>query len=300
MWLFGEPLRETGPNAEALNFRFSTKYQDLETELLYYGFRYYDPVTGRWPSRDPIEEQGGLNLYGFVANNPIGYIDILGGAPFDPSVGAHDPYYNVPGPGFYKVTGPGFQSYNRGSEGTSGPSSGTLPDCPCPSKNWTGSGTLSIYQFGVGYAGTRGTYTCEGSPKIFVEVEGSDAALGIAGQFRATFTNFKRITGVSTGRGLLNRLMVDESTIASIGFKALGGASGNIELKTGRNIFSGGGEVSLEGGGSVGVPGTGINVGGKGAVSGSGSPSVGFTGSFGVSAPFEALNSITVDIDVVR
>ncbi|WP_158279941.1 RHS repeat-associated core domain-containing protein [Coraliomargarita sinensis] len=75
---FGEPLRETGPNAEAFNFRFSTKYQDLETELLYYGFRYYDPVTGRWPSRDPIGERGGLNLYGMVGNDPVNIFDILG------------------------------------------------------------------------------------------------------------------------------------------------------------------------------------------------------------------------------
>jgi hypothetical protein len=44
----------------------------------YYGFRYYDPVTGRWPSRDPIEERGGLNLYGMVGNNPIHWFDYLG------------------------------------------------------------------------------------------------------------------------------------------------------------------------------------------------------------------------------
>ena len=44
----------------------------------YYGFRYYDPETGRWPSRDPIEERGGLNLYGMVANNPVNAWDYLG------------------------------------------------------------------------------------------------------------------------------------------------------------------------------------------------------------------------------
>lgn len=31
-----------------------------------------------WPSRDPIQEFGGLNLYGFVGNNPVGRIDRLG------------------------------------------------------------------------------------------------------------------------------------------------------------------------------------------------------------------------------
>lgn len=48
------------------------------TRIHYYGFRYYDPVTGRWPSRDPIAERGGLNLYGFVYNDGINYHDNLG------------------------------------------------------------------------------------------------------------------------------------------------------------------------------------------------------------------------------
>ena len=43
-----------------------------------YAYRYYDPVTGRWPSRDPIEERGGVNLYGFVGNDSVNKIDILG------------------------------------------------------------------------------------------------------------------------------------------------------------------------------------------------------------------------------
>ncbi|MGB0744648.1 MAG: RHS repeat-associated core domain-containing protein, partial [Opitutales bacterium] len=44
----------------------------------YYGFRYYDPVTGRWPSRDPIAERGGLNLFAFAGNDPIDKLDFLG------------------------------------------------------------------------------------------------------------------------------------------------------------------------------------------------------------------------------
>jgi uncharacterized protein RhaS with RHS repeats len=43
-----------------------------------YGYRYYDPVTGRWPSRDPIGEEGGLNLYGFCGNDSISQFDALG------------------------------------------------------------------------------------------------------------------------------------------------------------------------------------------------------------------------------
>ncbi|MEI6674879.1 MAG: RHS repeat-associated core domain-containing protein [Verrucomicrobiota bacterium] len=40
-----------------------------------YGYRFYDPLTGRWPSRDPIEEKGGMNLYGFGSNAPINGFD---------------------------------------------------------------------------------------------------------------------------------------------------------------------------------------------------------------------------------
>jgi len=49
-----------------------------DTGLYYYGYRYYDPVTGRWPSRDPIQERGGLNLYGFVGNSGVVRFDVLG------------------------------------------------------------------------------------------------------------------------------------------------------------------------------------------------------------------------------
>jgi RHS repeat-associated protein len=43
-----------------------------------YAYRYYDPVTGRWPSRDPIGERGGVNLYGFNYNSPVDRFDDLG------------------------------------------------------------------------------------------------------------------------------------------------------------------------------------------------------------------------------
>ena len=45
---------------------------------IYYNYRYYSPELGRWLSRDPIEEDGGYNLYGMVRNDPIGRWDYLG------------------------------------------------------------------------------------------------------------------------------------------------------------------------------------------------------------------------------
>jgi RHS repeat-associated protein len=64
--------------ATANPFRFSTKFQDDESDLLYYGRRYYSFAKGGWLSRDPIEENGGPNLYGFVLGNPINRFDALG------------------------------------------------------------------------------------------------------------------------------------------------------------------------------------------------------------------------------
>lgn len=44
----------------------------------YYGVRYYNPNTGRWLSRDPIEEWGGVNLYGMVEDDPVDLADAVG------------------------------------------------------------------------------------------------------------------------------------------------------------------------------------------------------------------------------
>ena len=74
---FGRVIATSG-SPDDFAFRFSTKYQDDETDLLYYGFRYYNPETGRWMSWDPIEERGGLNLYAFVGNDGVNKWDLLG------------------------------------------------------------------------------------------------------------------------------------------------------------------------------------------------------------------------------
>jgi RHS repeat-associated protein len=76
-----DPFGNTVVNTDTSNqftYKFSTKPADPETGLYYYGYRYYDPMTGRWPSRDPIEEEGGVNLYGFVRNSVLVLIDRLG------------------------------------------------------------------------------------------------------------------------------------------------------------------------------------------------------------------------------
>nr|WP_315447246.1 RHS repeat-associated core domain-containing protein [uncultured Pseudomonas sp.] len=57
--------------------RFQGQYHDYETGLYYNRFRYYDPVVGRFISKDPVGYVGGLNLYVY-APNPLGWIDPLG------------------------------------------------------------------------------------------------------------------------------------------------------------------------------------------------------------------------------
>lgn len=77
---FGNRITNTAPElGEDVNpFGFSTKFTDEETELVYYGYRYYAPEMGRWVSRDPIGERGGINLYGVMRNGPLNRWDVLG------------------------------------------------------------------------------------------------------------------------------------------------------------------------------------------------------------------------------
>ena len=79
---FGTTLTASGTAAAANPFRFSTKYTDDDTNLVYYGYRFYSPYLGRWLTRDPIGEEGGTNVYSFVSNNPINQLDALGMASF--------------------------------------------------------------------------------------------------------------------------------------------------------------------------------------------------------------------------
>jgi RHS repeat-associated protein len=76
---FGVLLKSSGSMANENPFRFSTKYYDTETDLYYYGYRYYSTNLGRWINRDPSEEKGAVgNLYLFIYNDAINDVDVLG------------------------------------------------------------------------------------------------------------------------------------------------------------------------------------------------------------------------------
>jgi RHS repeat-associated protein len=98
---YGNILSQSGPLAEANLYRFSSKEFHVQSRLVYYLYRLYDPTFQRWLNRDPIRERGfesfrhivsvrtrtfmppsesldGANLYEFVANDSISEADTLG------------------------------------------------------------------------------------------------------------------------------------------------------------------------------------------------------------------------------
>ena len=132
---FGEPLRVGGTAiADDNTFRFSTKYTDTDgarervdgdaegvarraeeagapwalmrqSGLVYYGFRYYSPSLGRFLNRDPLGEEGGVNLYANSLNDLVNGSDYLGlcleggcggggGPPSSGSVPFNNPFYD--------------------------------------------------------------------------------------------------------------------------------------------------------------------------------------------------------------
>jgi RHS repeat-associated protein len=75
---YGGPVIERGLAADACPFRHRTRYYDSESWLYYYGYRYYDPSTTKWISKDPLGETGGWNLTCFCDNDPVNKYDPTG------------------------------------------------------------------------------------------------------------------------------------------------------------------------------------------------------------------------------
>ncbi|MCM2350522.1 MAG: RHS repeat-associated core domain-containing protein, partial [Bacteriovoracaceae bacterium] len=74
---FGNILSDTSPGFTP--FGFAGCLYDVDTKLCRFGARDYDASIGRWLSKDPILFNGeDANLYGYVFNDPINYIDVDG------------------------------------------------------------------------------------------------------------------------------------------------------------------------------------------------------------------------------
>ena len=72
---FGFPQLDSNPSL-TVPVGFAGGLTDENTGLVRFGYRDYDPYTGRWTAKDPIFFKGGQgNLYVYVQNNPVNYID---------------------------------------------------------------------------------------------------------------------------------------------------------------------------------------------------------------------------------
>jgi RHS repeat-associated protein len=87
----------------ASDFRYTGHYYHEKSGLSLAPFRAYDADLGRWLSRDPIAESGGINLYGYCGGDPINYVDGSGLAMYVPGTPdtlgtAYNPWTGKPVP----------------------------------------------------------------------------------------------------------------------------------------------------------------------------------------------------------
>ena len=72
--MFGAIRNETGTSDNTR--KFTGKEFDADSNLYYYGARYYDPYIGRFTQRDPVGD--GVNWYAYTENNPLKFVDPTG------------------------------------------------------------------------------------------------------------------------------------------------------------------------------------------------------------------------------
>jgi RHS repeat-associated protein len=99
---FGELQAAYGPRAALCPIGYQTKLYDPETGYSYFGKRYFNPKTG-WISRDPIREDGGVNLYAYCGDQPVGNFDPIGE---DDSDGGVDGFFGYLYNGFFNWMDP--------------------------------------------------------------------------------------------------------------------------------------------------------------------------------------------------
>ncbi|WP_176014690.1 RHS repeat protein [Victivallis sp. Marseille-Q1083] len=104
---FGQLVKSSGAYANTNVLTWSSEYRDIETDLIYYNYRYYYPLWGRWINHDPISVSGGINTLNFVFNNPISFMDSYGNDPYDgysSSIGLYTQPIFTPQPIRIKIT----------------------------------------------------------------------------------------------------------------------------------------------------------------------------------------------------
>ncbi len=137
------PFGDAVPSIQTVEnpFRFPGQYYDSETGLHYNYYRYYDPQTGRYVTPDPIGLEGGINLFLYVAGNPVRWVDPFGLSTitFDRASGTIIVYSGLTG--FPVIIGP---ASNNASNPAGNPwisdSHGPLPTGTFPTGTWLPTG----------------------------------------------------------------------------------------------------------------------------------------------------------------
>ena len=172
-------------------------YTDAETGLILCTHRYYDPAQGRFLTRDPIGYDGGVNLYGYTANNPISRVDPNGHF-FQIIIAvvvlffAVESVADTPSAGFTHKSLP--EEFSDYLDQLSGPGGAECGDAPCVSTAGITRPTLGgpvIYRRGpvtisqnyANYpdAALPGTPAEHGPPHVHIEGGGRPTRVGVNG-----------------------------------------------------------------------------------------------------------------------
>ncbi|MGC5940078.1 RHS repeat-associated core domain-containing protein, partial [Ralstonia pseudosolanacearum] len=130
---YGEPIKSEGRSEYRSDFGYAGMQYHAASGMYLTQFRAYDPGTGRWVSRDPIGEEGGINLYAYVGGNPLSNSDPRGLQA-----------YPIPGPGPVPAPGGGVNAPG-GSRGSIDPVTGMPISSPSrPSINIPSVGTICL------------------------------------------------------------------------------------------------------------------------------------------------------------
>jgi len=123
---FGNIIGDTNPTFE-LPFGFAGGLHDRDTGLVRFGYRDYDPNVGRWTAKDPISFAGGdTDLYGYVQNNPLNFVDPWG-LYWEYSQSTGDLYYVDPDNGIRSWSGKGYSGSPCG-DGLNNPDAEDIKD----------------------------------------------------------------------------------------------------------------------------------------------------------------------------
>jgi RHS repeat-associated protein len=153
---FGNKVAESGSYVSQ-PYQWSTKEFDSTSGLVYYLYRFYNPKIGRWLSRDPVEERGGLNILALLSNDPANGNDVNGLANYS------------------EIAKEWFLSHAQGAGyDFAGPFPGTplplafIPGCPFLQILWTAS--INVTQCCDRTKGERGLmYNASGGIEAFLQ-----------------------------------------------------------------------------------------------------------------------------------